>query len=90
MHISNLMAIAGLATVALAVTGSVLLAVSYVERGLAVRLIASLTALTFAWLWFALPFMGLPATSGRSGGGGDRPHARRHEEIGLTPGLTPG
>jgi hypothetical protein len=58
IRISNLMAIAGLATVALAITGSVLLSVSYVENGLAVPLIAGLTALTFVWLWFVLPLIG--------------------------------
>jgi len=58
IRISNLMAIAGLATVALAITGSVLLSVSYVENGLAVPLIAVLTALTFVWLWFVLPLIG--------------------------------
>jgi hypothetical protein len=52
------MAIAGLATVALAITGSVLLAVSDVEHGAAVVVIAVLTALAFACLWFALPLMG--------------------------------
>jgi hypothetical protein len=58
VRIANAMAIAGLATVALAITGSVLLAVSDVEHGAAVVVIAVLTALTFACLWFALPLMG--------------------------------
>jgi len=58
VRIANAMAIAGLATVALAITGSVLLAVSDVEHGAAVVVIAVLTALAFACLWFALPLMG--------------------------------
>ncbi len=56
--VSNLMAIFGLATVALAITGSVLLAVSYVERGLIVPVIAVVTFVIFVSLWFVLPLIG--------------------------------
>ncbi|MGA3215753.1 MAG: DUF6328 family protein [Acidimicrobiales bacterium] len=58
VRISNTMAIGGLFSVALAVTGSVLLAVSYVERGPVVPFIAVVTLLTFASLWFGLPLLG--------------------------------
>lgn len=58
VRIANAMAIAGLTTVALAITASVLLALSYVERGIIVPLLAALTIATFACLWFALPVAG--------------------------------
>jgi hypothetical protein len=58
IRIANAMAIAGLATVALAITGSVLLALSDVESGMIVPLIAVVTLATFACLWFVLPLVG--------------------------------
>lgn len=58
LRLANAMAIAGLAVVALAVSGSVLLAASYVERGPLVPLIGCLTLLTFGGLWFVLPLVG--------------------------------
>ncbi len=57
-RVSNSMAIAGLATVGLAVSGSVLLVISYVDRGIAVPLIAALTLAVFVALWFVLPLIG--------------------------------
>lgn len=52
---ANAMAIAGLATVGLAVTASVLLVTSYVINGPAAAVIAIAVACMFAGLWFALP-----------------------------------
>jgi O-antigen/teichoic acid export membrane protein len=58
LRVSNLLAIAGLATVGLAISGSVLLAVSYVAHGAVVAVIAVATLLTFVSLWFVLPMAG--------------------------------
>jgi hypothetical protein len=55
LRASNRLAIAGLVAVALAVSGSVLLIVSFVESGAMVPLLAILTFAMFAVLWFALP-----------------------------------
>jgi Family of unknown function (DUF6328) len=55
---ANIAAIGGLASVSLAVSGSVLLAVSYIDRGAMVPLIAVLTLATFWFLWFVLPVLG--------------------------------
>ena len=52
---ANVMAIAGLAAVALAVSGAVLLVTSFVEHGAPVVLISAFTVALFAGLWFALP-----------------------------------
>lgn len=57
LRASNRLAIAGLAAVALAVSGSVLLVVSFVETGVLVALLAMLTFTTFAVLWFVLPIV---------------------------------
>jgi hypothetical protein len=57
-RVANDMAIAGMATVGLAVSGSVLLAISYVDKGIAVPLIATLTVVVFVSLWFVLPLIG--------------------------------
>jgi hypothetical protein len=43
--------------VAVAVSGSVLLVVSFVETGVIVALLAPLTFATFAVLWFVLPIV---------------------------------
>jgi len=52
---ANVMAIAGLATVGLAVSAAVLLVAWFVAGGLAGILIAVLVALMFGLLWFAFP-----------------------------------
>jgi hypothetical protein len=52
---ANVMALAGLASVGLAVCTSVLLVLSYVAMGWPVSLMVALTAAVFAFLWFALP-----------------------------------
>jgi len=52
---ANVMAIAGLATVGLAISGAVLLVTSVVEHGAPVVLISAFTVALFAGLWFVLP-----------------------------------
>lgn len=52
---ANVMAIAGLATVGLAVSAAVLLVTSYVTGWLAAGLITAFVAGLFAVLWFAFP-----------------------------------
>ena len=56
---SNVMAIAGLVAVALAVSGAVFLVLSVVvSRGLLVALLGGLTFAAFAILWFVVPIAG--------------------------------
>ena len=52
---ANIMAIAGLATVGLAVSAAVLLVTDYVSSGLTAALITAFVTCLFAGLWFALP-----------------------------------
>jgi len=52
---ANVMAIAGLCTVGLAVSASILLVTSYVAGGLAGGLVTAFVAGMFALLWFAFP-----------------------------------
>jgi hypothetical protein len=52
---ANIMAIAGLATVGLAVSAAVLLVTDYVSNGLTAGLITTFVTLLFAGLWFVLP-----------------------------------
>ena len=52
---ANVMAIAGLGTVGLAVSASILFVTSYVAGGLAGGLITAFVAGMFALLWFAFP-----------------------------------
>lgn len=54
---ANAMAIAGLATVGLAVSAAVLLVTEFVAGGLAGVLITVLVVLMFGLLWFALPLV---------------------------------
>jgi hypothetical protein len=54
---ANVMAISGLVGVALAVSATVLLVVSFVDKGLPAALIGTLTACVFAGLWFAFPLV---------------------------------
>jgi hypothetical protein len=58
LRIANVFAVAGLALVGLDISGSVLLAISYVEHGIIVPTVAIVTLLTFAGLWFVLPLIG--------------------------------
>lgn len=53
---ANVMAISGLAAVALAISAAVLLVVSYVDKGPVVVLIATFTVCLFVGLWLVLPF----------------------------------
>ena len=52
---ANIMAIAGLATVGLAVSAAVLLVTDFVSSGLTAGLITAFVTCLFAGLWFALP-----------------------------------
>src|ERR1700722_20037873 len=52
---ASIMAIGGLAAVALAVSAAVLLVTSYVGGGLAAGLISAFVAVMFGVLWFAFP-----------------------------------
>ena len=52
---ANIMAIAGLAAVGLAVSAAILLVTDYVSSGLTAALITTFVTLLFAGLWFALP-----------------------------------
>jgi hypothetical protein len=71
LRAANVMAIAGLATVALAVTGAVLLVTSYVEPGVPAAVIPIVVAGLFAGLWFVLPLTrrGQAPGPGRGEGG---------------------
>ncbi|HVX20756.1 MAG TPA: DUF6328 family protein [Acidimicrobiales bacterium] len=55
---ANKMAIAGLAAVGLSISGSVLLAISYIDNGWVVTLIGALTLAAFAGVWFVVPLVG--------------------------------
>ncbi len=57
-HAQRALYIAGLAAVGLSISGSVLLAVSYVERGWTVTLIGVLTLAAFVVVWFVVPLIG--------------------------------
>jgi hypothetical protein len=65
------MAICGLATVCLAVSGAVLLVTSYVEPGLPAAVAVAVTAALFAGLWFALPLMRREKAPPPAPGGGE-------------------
>src|SRR5580704_3592650 len=52
---ANVMAIAGLGTVGLAVSAAVLLVTDYVSSGLTAGLITAFVTIVFAGLWFAFP-----------------------------------
>jgi putative flippase GtrA len=57
LRIANLMALAGLATVALAICSSVLLVLSFVAVGWVASLMVAITVAVFAGLWFVLPIL---------------------------------
>lgn len=52
---ANIMALGGLAAVGLAISGAVLLVVSYVDQGLPAVIITVFVVCLFAGLWFVLP-----------------------------------
>jgi hypothetical protein len=55
LRAANVLAIAGMAAVALAVTGAVLLVTSYVEPGVPAPLLTVVAACLFIGFWFGLP-----------------------------------
>ena len=55
LRVANRLAIAGLVTVGLAITGSVLLVVSFVDAGIPAWIITAATATAVFGLWFAYP-----------------------------------
>jgi hypothetical protein len=66
LRAANLMALAGLATVALAICSSVLLVLSFVAVGWVVSLVVAITVAMFAGLWFVLPILSRRAPGERS------------------------
>ena len=64
LRAANAMAIAGLATVALAVTGVVLLVTSYVEPGVPTPVLTVVVGGLFVSLWFVLPLTRREQTPG--------------------------
>lgn len=64
LRVSNAMALSGLASVGLAISGAVYLVVSFVMRGLAVPLITGATVGGFAVLWFVLPLVARSESTG--------------------------
>jgi Family of unknown function (DUF6328) len=75
---ANVMALLGLAAVALAVSAAVLLVTSYVAKGLPAILISAFVVCLFSGLWFAFPLAhrgwepSQPEGAGSSGPGGGR------------------
>jgi O-antigen/teichoic acid export membrane protein len=72
LRAANAMAIAGLATVALAVTGVVLLVTSYVEPGVPTPILTIVVGVLFASLWFVLPLTRRRKTPSPSSRDGDQ------------------
>ena len=58
LRFANAVALAGLVTVALAITGAVLLVVSVVYDGLVAAIIAALVAAVYFTLWYVVPHLG--------------------------------
>jgi O-antigen/teichoic acid export membrane protein len=58
LRVSNVLALAGLVAVALAITGAVLLVVSVVYDGLVAALLAAAVAGVYSVLWFVVPHLG--------------------------------
>lgn len=57
LRIANVLAIVGLVTIGLAISGAVLLVVSFVLGGPAAWIIAAATAVVIFGLWFAFPIL---------------------------------
>lgn len=57
LRVANVMALLGLGTVGLAISGAVLLVVGFVDRGVSVPAIAVVTLACFAGLWFVFPIV---------------------------------
>jgi hypothetical protein len=58
LRTANVLALVGISILGLAITGSVLLVVSFVYEGFTVVLITALTTVTIFGLWFVLPISG--------------------------------
>jgi MFS family permease len=58
LRVGNAMALAGLVTVALAISGAVFLVVSVVYRGLFAAIVATCVAATYFVLWYVVPHLG--------------------------------
>lgn len=69
---ANRMAIYGLVAVALAISGAVLLVVSFVEPGVTAVLVPLLAVCMFGVLWFAVPLASLRRPVPPQDGGADR------------------
>jgi hypothetical protein len=76
IHAANVMAIAGLATVALTVCSAVLLVLSSVAKGLPTVLVTVFLVCTFGGLWFVLPLSRRWSRASRMAADEDPP---RHE-----------
>jgi hypothetical protein len=72
LRVANVLAIAGMATVALAVSGAVLLVTSYVEPGLPTPVLTIIVGGMFAGFWFVLPLIRREKSSSPGGGQGDQ------------------
>lgn len=57
LRAANVLALVGLATVALAISTSVLMVLSFVATAWPVAILVALTASAFAYLWFAMPLL---------------------------------
>jgi len=57
LQVANVMAVTGMVTVALAVTGAVLPVTSYVQPGVPTPVLTVIVGGLFASLWFALPLL---------------------------------
>jgi hypothetical protein len=72
LRVANVLAIAGMATVALAVSGAVLLVTSYVEPGLPTPVLTIIVGGMFAGFWFVLPLIRREKSSSPGGGQEDQ------------------
>lgn len=84
VRVTNVLAIAGLVTVGLAVSCAVLLVVTVVAPGAPAIVITALIVVAFAGLWFALPLSrrdrdDRDGRDGRPGGGSDRGQASQDQ-----------
>ena len=66
LRMANVLALTGLATVALSICGAVLLVASAVVSGIGVALIVVATLCMFVGLWLVLPLSGMHRASGGS------------------------
>jgi hypothetical protein len=89
VKITSMLAIAGLTTVGLAVSGAVVLVVTFVAPGAPAIVITGLVVCAFAGLWFALPLSrrgrdDRKDAEGRPGGGEHGGPAGRDQPVGPT------